>query len=90
MTPSRLHPQPWHPDPQPLRYVRTEGEPVHHEPVRLTSLITAAITATLTILLFVGVDPDVVGALTAAATAWVLVIAEVVRNRVTPVEEVTP
>ena len=57
-----------------------------HEPVAITSLITAAITATLAILLFAGVDPDFVAAITAATVAWVLVIAAVVRSRVTPVE----
>jgi hypothetical protein len=59
-------------------------DPTRTEPVRLTSLVNAALTATLAVLLVAGVDPDVVAAITAAVTAWVLVIGEVVRSRVTP------
>jgi hypothetical protein len=55
------------------------------EPVRLVTLVTAAIQATLALLLFAGVDPEVVGGLTAAAVAWVLVGGELLaRRRVTP------
>jgi hypothetical protein len=58
---------------------------MHTEPVRLVTLITAAVNATLGLLLFAGVDPEVVGGLTAAAGAWVLVGGEVLaRRRVTP------
>lgn len=59
---------------------------MHTEPVALTGAITAAITATLAILMFAGVDPDLVGAITLAATGWVAVVAAVVRSRVSPVE----
>ena len=55
------------------------------EPVRLVGLLNAAIAATLAILLFAGADPNLVGALTLAATAWIAVAAELVRARVTPV-----
>jgi hypothetical protein len=55
------------------------------EPVRLVTLVTAAVNASLGLLLFLGVDPEVVGALIAAAGAWVLVGGEVLaRRRVTP------
>lgn len=58
---------------------------MNNEPVAIGAAINAAITATLAILLFVGVDPELVGALTLAATAWVAVAAAIVRSRVTPV-----
>lgn len=54
------------------------------EPTALVSAITAAITSTLAILLFAGVDPELVGALTLAATAWIGVAAVIIRSRVTP------
>lgn len=54
------------------------------EPTAVISAITAAITATLGILLFAGVDAELVGALTFAATAWVGVAAALIRSRVTP------
>jgi hypothetical protein len=61
---------------------------MHTEPVRLVTLVTAAINATLALLLFLGVDPEVVGALTAAAGAWVLVGGELLaRRRVTPLAD---
>ncbi len=59
-----------------------------NEPTALVAAITAAITSTLAILLFVGVDPQLVGALTFAATAWVGVGAVVLRSRVTPNDRV--
>ena len=58
------------------------------EPVSITAAITAAIQATLAILLFVDVDPELVGALQVALIAWVGVIAVIVRSRVTPNENV--
>lgn len=58
---------------------------MNNEPVALTSAITAAILATVALLAFVGVSQEVIGAIGAAATAWVIVIAAVVRSRVTPV-----
>lgn len=58
---------------------------MNNEPVALTSAITAAILATVALLAFVGVSQEVVGAIGTAATAWVIVIAAVVRSRVTPV-----
>ena len=60
-----------------------------NEPVRIVGLLNAAIGATLAILLFAGVDPTLVGALTLAATAWIAVGAELVRGRVTPVANLT-
>jgi hypothetical protein len=55
------------------------------EPVSLTSLITAAMASTVSLLLFLGVDPDVVGGINLAVAGWIVVIARVVRARVTPV-----
>ena len=57
---------------------------MNQEPVAIMSAITAALQATLAILLFVGVDPELVGALTAAVVAWVGVAAFFVRSKVTP------
>lgn len=59
---------------------------MNQEPVAIMAAITAALQATLAILLFVGVDPELVGALTAAVVAWVGVAAAVVRSKVTPTE----
>jgi hypothetical protein len=59
------------------------------EPVTITAAITAAITSTLAILLFFGVDPDVVAAITVAATGWIGVAAVLVRGKVTPVDDPT-
>jgi hypothetical protein len=61
-----------------------------NEPVSIVAAITAAITSTLAILLFVGVDPELVGAITLATTAWVGVAAAVVRSRVSPVVKPPP
>ena len=57
---------------------------MNQEPVAIMSAITAALQATLAILLCVGVDPELVGALTAAVVAWVGVAAFFVRSKVTP------
>jgi hypothetical protein len=54
------------------------------EPVRIVGLLNTAIAATLGLLLFAGVDPDLVAALVLAAAAWIAVGAELVRARVTP------
>lgn len=54
------------------------------EPVGVVAALNAAVTATLAVLLFVGVDPNLVGALTLAAVAWIGVGAAIVRARVTP------
>lgn len=61
---------------------------MNQEPVSIVAALNAAITATLGILLFVGVDPTLVGALTLAATAWIAVGAAFVRARVTPVQTI--
>lgn len=60
------------------------------EPVRLASLITAALTATIALLAFFGVPSLVVGGITAAVSAWVVVIFELVRSKVTPVPPADP
>ena len=57
------------------------------EPARLIGLINAAITATLAVLALVDIiDEEVAGALGLALAAWVVVGAEIVRSRVTPIE----
>lgn len=63
---------------------------MNQEPVSIIAAINAAITATLAILLFVGVAPELVGALTLAATAWIGVAAAFVRSRVRPVAVAPP
>ena len=56
------------------------------EPARLVSLINAALTATLSVLVVVDVlDEDVAAALGFALAAWILVAGEFLRSRVTPV-----
>lgn len=56
------------------------------EPVRLLSLITSAVLATIALLALCGVSEEVVAALSGVAVAWIAVAGEVVRSRVTPVE----
>lgn len=61
---------------------------MNQEPVSLVAAITAAVQATLALLLFVGVSAAVVGGLQVAAVAWIVVGAVIARGRVTPVENV--
>ena len=60
---------------------------MNQEPVAIFAAITGALQATLAILLFFNVDPELVGALTVAVVAWVGVAAAFVRSKVTPVEQ---
>jgi hypothetical protein len=60
------------------------------EPVSVVSAITSAITSTVAILLFFGVDPKLVGAISVAATAWVGVGAAIVRSKVIPKSNLAP
>lgn len=55
----------------------------------IVSAITSAITSTVAILLFFGIDPKLVGAVTVAATAWVGVGAAIVRAKVIPKANLT-
>jgi hypothetical protein len=58
---------------------------MNSEPARLTSLVTAALTATIGVLTIVGVwSADVGGAVSVALAGWVLVAGEILRSRVTP------
>lgn len=58
---------------------------MNNEPSRIIASITAAVTATIGVLVVVGVlSNEVGGALTVAAGAWVLTAGELVRARVTP------
>lgn len=60
---------------------------MNHEPARIITLLSAAITATVGLLTIVGVWSDEVGgAVTIAAGAWTAVAGELIRSRVTPVE----
>jgi hypothetical protein len=55
---------------------------MQNEPIRLMARLTAALTATLSLLAFFGVPGELVGALNVAASAWVIVGFEFVRARV--------
>lgn len=57
---------------------------MNNEPVSVVAALNAAVVATLAILLFLGVDPDLVGGITLAVTGWIGFGAAVVRSRVTP------
>lgn len=58
------------------------------EPVRLVSLINAALIATLAILVgFNVLTGDQAALVGAALSAWVIVVGEVVRGKVTPTGE---
>lgn len=59
------------------------------EPARLFGYVTGAVTATVGVLTIVGVwSPEVGGAITTAAAAWIMVAAELIRDRVTPTAHV--
>lgn len=59
------------------------------EPSRIIASITAAITATIGVLVVTGIlTNELGGALTVAAGAWVLTAGELVRARVTPNDRV--
>jgi hypothetical protein len=59
------------------------------EPSRIVGALTAAITATIGVLIVAGwVSREVGGALTIAVGAWVYAAAEIVRSRVTPNDRV--
>lgn len=60
------------------------------EPTRLVSLINAALAATVGILAVTGVlSVEVTGAIVLALGAWVAVVGEFLRSKVTPVEAPT-
>jgi hypothetical protein len=62
---------------------------LNNEPSRIVAAITAAITATIGVLTVTDVlSPELGGALTVAAGAWVLAAGEIVRARVTPNDRV--
>ena len=52
------------------------------EPIRLMSLLSAALTSTLSLAAFVGASNELVGGLNVAAGAWLIVAFEVVRRKV--------
>lgn len=56
--------------------------------VTVVAAINAALTSTLGLLTFLGVDHELVGALIIAATGWVVVGAMLVHRRTTPTEHV--
>lgn len=59
------------------------------EPARFFSLVSAALTATLSAIgLVAEIDPKVLGAVGFALAAWVAVTGEVIRSRVTPTQDV--
>lgn len=61
---------------------------LNDEPVSVLAAINGAVVATIALLAFVGVDGQVIGALSLAATAWIAVAATIVRGRVTPTDRV--
>lgn len=59
------------------------------EPTRLAALVNTALAATIGVLVLTGVlDDEVAGGLILALGAWVAVVGELVRARVTPTSEV--
>lgn len=56
--------------------------------VTIVSAITAAVTSTLGLLSFVGIDQDLIGALQLAAGGWIIVGAMLIHQRTTPTEHV--
>lgn len=58
------------------------------EPVSSAAAITVAVQATIAILLVAGVDPQLVAAIQGAVVGWVVVVAVIVRSRVTPIAQV--
>jgi hypothetical protein len=52
------------------------------EPVRLASMVSAALTATVSLLAFVGVSSELIAGINVAIAAWLVVVFHVVRNRV--------
>lgn len=61
---------------------------MNNEPVSIFAALTAAIQATLAILLVLGVEPDLVAAIAGALIAWIALAAVVVRSKVTPTSRV--
>lgn len=59
-----------------------------NEPVAVGGLISTAVTSTIGILLYLDVDPELVAAITLAASGWIAAIAAIVRGAVTPTAEV--
>lgn len=56
------------------------------EPTRLTSAINAALAATIGVLVVTGViSEDLAGSIILALGAWIAVVGEFVRSRVTPI-----
>lgn len=58
------------------------------EPVAIGGVITTAVTSTLAILLYAGVDSQLVAAITLAASGWIAAVVAIVRSKVTPTADV--
>lgn len=58
------------------------------EPVALTTAINSAVTATLAILLFVGVNPNAVAAITLGVVGWIAVWGVWARSKVKPMSKI--
>lgn len=63
---------------------------VDGDPASIVSAITQALTSTIAIALFFGVDPKLVGAVTVAVTAWVSVGGAIIRAKSIPKAHLTP
>lgn len=56
--------------------------------VTVVAAVTAAVTSTIGLLAFLGVDVELVGALTIAANGWVAVGALLIHRRTVPTDQV--
>lgn len=56
--------------------------------VTTAALVTGAINSTLAVLLFLGVKPELVAALTLASNGWIAVAARMIHKRTTPTDQV--
>lgn len=59
-----------------------------NEPVTIVGAISSALTASISILLFLKVDPMLVGAVNTAIIGWLGVAVVIVRAKVTPTKNV--
>ncbi len=59
-------------------------ETIANEPLAIQTVLTTAVTSTLAILLYAGIDPELVAAITLAASGWIAAGFALVRTKVTP------
>lgn len=66
----------------------TIAETAANEPMALQTVFTTAVTGTLALLLYLGVDPELVAAITLAASGWIAAGFALIRSKVTPTSKV--